>query len=110
MIKINNTSVTIAFCLLFIFFSCDETKPAFTPFFTISEETTHKIPDGQNYTFGYLEVLENRNNPQGNTIQLPVYIFTKSQSKKRSNHLYGWRSRIFHHAFCAIHELLSIFR
>lgn len=52
----------------------------FVPNFRESKETTHKIPKGQNYTFGYLEVLENRENPSGNKIKLPVYIF-KSRSK-----------------------------
>ncbi|MFT5890238.1 MAG: pimeloyl-ACP methyl ester carboxylesterase [Dokdonia sp.] len=61
-----------------ILISCsDQNKntPAFTPIFKESTETTHKIPEGQDFTFGYLEVLENRNNPTGNTLKLPVYIF-----------------------------------
>lgn len=33
------------------------------------------IPKGQSYRFGYLEVPENRQNPNSNRIQLPVYIF-----------------------------------
>lgn len=33
------------------------------------------IPTGQSYRFGYLEVPENRQNPNSNRIQLPVYIF-----------------------------------
>lgn len=52
----------------------------FVPSFKESKKTTHKIPKGQKFTFGYLEVLENRDNPQGKTIQLPVYIF-KSRSE-----------------------------
>lgn len=52
----------------------------FTPNFKISKKTTHKIPKDQDYVFGYFEVLENRNKPKGNRIQLPVYIF-KSRSK-----------------------------
>ncbi|MEM6297924.1 MAG: hypothetical protein AAF740_04455, partial [Bacteroidota bacterium] len=52
----------------------------FKPIFRVSEQSTHKIPKGQDYTFGYLEVLENRQNPNSRTIQLPVYIF-KSRSK-----------------------------
>ena len=52
----------------------------FTPNFTESKETTHNIPEGQDYAFGYLEVLENRENPNGNRIKLPVYIF-KSRNK-----------------------------
>ena len=47
----------------------------FSPTFTKSRKTTHKISRKQDYTFGYLEVLENRNNPEGPTIQIPVYIF-----------------------------------
>ena len=52
----------------------------FTPTFTTSKESTHKISDKQEYVFGYLEVLEDRTKPQGKTIQLPIYIF-KSRSK-----------------------------
>ncbi len=68
--------------LLLLFFSCGkkETSAVFTPTFTESATTTHTIPEGQNYTFGYVEVLENRENPAGNTIKLPVYIF-KSRNK-----------------------------
>ena len=51
----------------------------FKPVFRQSAETTHKIPNGQEFTFGYLEVLENRNDPGSRTIQIPVYIF-KSRS------------------------------
>lgn len=52
----------------------------FKPTFKKSRKTTHKIPKGQKYTFGYLEVLENRNNPKSKTIKIPVYIF-KSRSE-----------------------------
>ena len=52
-----------------------QNKIHFTPNFNESKETTHKIPKGQDYTFGYLEVLENRDNPDGNRIKLPIYIF-----------------------------------
>lgn len=52
----------------------------FTPVFEESKEFTHKIPEGQDFTFGYLEVLENRSNPNSNTIKIPIYIF-KSRSK-----------------------------
>ncbi len=55
-------------------------KKHFIPTFTESNTTTHKIPKDQDYTFGYLEVLENRNKPNGNRIKLPIYIF-KSRSK-----------------------------
>ncbi|WP_046759112.1 alpha/beta fold hydrolase [Kordia jejudonensis] len=75
MINSNYNYLGIIFCLLFLVSSCTETKPSFLSTFTVSTDTTHKIPNGQQYTFGYLRVLENRNKPQGNTIQLPVYIF-----------------------------------
>ena len=57
-----------------------QTNTAFQPIFHISDSTTHTIPEGQKYTFGYLEVLENRNDPQSKTVHLPVYIF-KSRSE-----------------------------
>ncbi|MEM8909416.1 MAG: alpha/beta fold hydrolase, partial [Bacteroidota bacterium] len=60
--------------------STPKIKKAFTPSFRVSQKTTHKIPEGQTYTFGYLKVLENRQRPDGQTIELPVYIF-KSRSK-----------------------------
>lgn len=56
-----------------------QSQQGFTPVFKKSKNTTHKIPEGQQFTFGYLEVLENRNNPDGPTIEIPVYIF-KSRS------------------------------
>lgn len=56
-----------------------QTKTTFEPKFRESKETTHKIKKGQQYTFGYLEVLENRQNPKSGTIKIPVYIF-KSRS------------------------------
>ncbi|MEL6865045.1 MAG: alpha/beta fold hydrolase [Bacteroidota bacterium] len=49
--------------------------PPFTPSFKKAKKSTHKIPKGQKYTFGYLSVLENRSNPNSQIIQLPVYIF-----------------------------------
>lgn len=52
----------------------------FKPNFKVSKRTTHKIKEGQEYTFGYLEVLENRKEANSNTIEIPVYIF-KSRSK-----------------------------
>ncbi|MEM6721060.1 MAG: alpha/beta fold hydrolase [Bacteroidota bacterium] len=72
----------IILSVLFLLFSCGkkEERVVFTPKFEASQKTTHKIPAGQTYTFGYLEVLENREKPEGNTIKLPVYIF-KSRSK-----------------------------
>ncbi|MEM9985174.1 MAG: alpha/beta fold hydrolase [Bacteroidota bacterium] len=52
----------------------------FEPTFTVSKRTTHKIKKDQAYTFGYLKVLENRQDPDSRTIKIPVYIF-KSRSK-----------------------------
>ena len=66
--------------LIFLSNSFGQSDNGFTPKFIESKETTHKIPEGQDYTFGYLEVLENRDNPQSNSIKLPIYIF-KSRSK-----------------------------
>lgn len=55
-------------------------KLTYEPKFVKSELTTHKIKEGQEFTFGYLEVPENRQNPNTKTIKLPVYIF-KSRSE-----------------------------
>lgn len=56
-------------------------KPnASAPRFVPSRESIFKIPKDQTYTFGYLEVPENRNQPAGPIIRLPVYIF-KSRSE-----------------------------
>lgn len=61
----------------------------FNPVFKESKITTHKIPEGQQYTFGYLEVLENRNDPSSKTIELPVYIFkSRSENPKPDPILY----------------------
>lgn len=76
----------LPFILLSIFISCkntQKTEQIFISSFSESKETTHKIPEGQDFTFGYLEVLENRNKPNGKKIKLPVYIF-KSRSKNPS--------------------------
>ncbi len=66
--------------LLNMFFAFGQKQSNFKPVFKKSKKTTHKIPKGQQYTFGYLEVLENRNNPNSKTIKMPVYIF-KSRSE-----------------------------
>lgn len=70
--------------ILFLFLaSCSatqHTQKPFTPSFKPSTQTTHAIPEGQAYTFGYLKVLENRSLPHGKTLSLPVYIFN-SRSK-----------------------------
>ncbi|WP_296700925.1 alpha/beta hydrolase [Algoriphagus sp.] len=63
--------------LLNLFFepSHTETAKEFIPTFSISQNPTHSIPKGQEYTFGYLEVLENRSSNSQKTIKIPVYIF-----------------------------------
>ena len=58
-------------------------KEEFQPSFEVSDSTTHKIPDGQNFTFGYLEVLENRTDTNSRTIKLPVYIFKSRSSNPK---------------------------
>ncbi|NHF61405.1 alpha/beta hydrolase [Flavobacteriaceae bacterium TP-CH-4] len=60
-------------------------KANFEPTFTKSKETTHNIPKGQEYTFGYLEVLENRNDPNSQTIQIPVYIFKSRNARPKTD-------------------------
>ncbi|OEJ99913.1 alpha/beta fold hydrolase [Roseivirga misakiensis] len=72
--------LTFAVALLIYQNSYGQSSTDFLPKFIESTETTHQIKDNQKYTFGYLEVLENRDKPDGNTIKLPVYIF-KSRSK-----------------------------
>lgn len=55
-------------------------REPFQPSFKETRKTTHKIQKNQKYKFGYLEVLENRNDVNSKTIKLPVYIF-KSRSE-----------------------------
>lgn len=43
--------------------------------FNPSPKPVIQVPEGQDYTFGYLEVPENRSIQNGKTIKLPVYIF-----------------------------------
>lgn len=56
-----------------------QTKVGFEPVFRESKATTHDIKKDQRYTFGYLEVPENRQDPESATIRIPVYRF-KSRS------------------------------
>lgn len=67
--------VILAFCILTSCKSSKDITQEFTPTFQLSKKTTHKIPKGQDYVFGYLTVLENRTSNSKKTIQLPVYIF-----------------------------------
>ena len=61
----------------------------FTPSFTPTEKDLFDIKQKESYTFGYLEVLENRAKPNGKTIRLPVYIFkSKSENPQKDPVLY----------------------
>ena len=62
-----------------------QNKANFEPTFTKSKKTTHNIPKGQEYTFGYLEVLENRNDPNSRTIQIPIYIFKSRNAHPKTD-------------------------
>lgn len=74
-------SINTLFILFLSFYLSKITAQNFTPTFSISQQTTHKIPKDQDFTFGYLEVLENRKKGNSKTIKLPVYIF-KSRGEK----------------------------
>lgn len=81
----HNTSKMKQICLLSlgIVFSTlvfGQVNHPFTPIFTVSDNPPQDIPANQAYTFGYLEVPENRRNPISYTIKIPVYIF-KSRSE-----------------------------
>ncbi len=73
--------ILLSICILISSLAVGQTNPQFNPSFKVSQKTTHEIPKGQEYTFGYLSVLENRSNPNSRVIQLPVYIF-KSRNPK----------------------------
>ena len=61
----------------------------YTPHFRTSKKEVVKIPKDIPYTFGYLEVPENREKPNGVTIKLPVYIFkSRSQSPPKDPIIY----------------------
>ena len=61
----------------------------FEPKFKKSQKTTHKIKKAQKYIFGYLEVLENRKDPNSKTIEIPVYIFkSRSENPKKDPIIY----------------------
>jgi pimeloyl-ACP methyl ester carboxylesterase len=68
----------------FVFTSSLVHAQEFIPKFKESRKTTHKISKDQDYTFGYLEVPENRQKANSKTIKLPVYIF-KSRSEHPEN-------------------------
>ncbi|MDT0622693.1 alpha/beta fold hydrolase [Croceitalea vernalis] len=67
----------------------ENVKGSFNTTFTISKKTTHKINKKQKYTFGYLEVPENRQDSNSQTIKIPVYIFkSRSKSPKKDPIIY----------------------
>ncbi|MEL7534653.1 MAG: hypothetical protein AAFN10_25320, partial [Bacteroidota bacterium] len=78
----NQHFLFVALGLSLLLISSTEPTPSrnkFEPRFIVKRKPPIKIKKDQTYTFGYLEVLENRAKPDGPTIQLPVYIF-KSRS------------------------------
>lgn len=81
------TSKYLTLLVSFVVFSSSvgQESPNFEPKFKESNETTHKIKEGQNYTFGYLEVLENRQNLNSQTIEIPVYIFKSRNNKPQKD-------------------------
>lgn len=86
-----NKNAFLLFLIYSVFLACqnNENQSDFAPSFIESDSTTHKIPKGQEFTFGYLTVPENRSNPAGNTISLPVYIFkSRSENPKPDPILY----------------------
>ena len=71
--------ITLSYCLILVYLPILAFPQNFKPTFTVKKEPLSKINPKLKYTFGYLEVLENRAKPNGATIKLPVYIF---KSKK----------------------------
>ena len=68
--------ISIAIKLILTLQHCfGQNAKEFIPTFEESKKSLFKIDKKQKYTFGYFEVLENRNNPESKTIKLPVYIF-----------------------------------
>ncbi|NNJ88283.1 MAG: alpha/beta hydrolase [Eudoraea sp.] len=66
-----------------------QVKTDFQPKFKESKKTTHKIKKDQKHSFGYLEVLENRKDPNSRTIEIPVYIFkSRSENPKKDPIIY----------------------
>jgi pimeloyl-ACP methyl ester carboxylesterase len=77
MIRIISSSLQVWVFILFALIGCNQKDQVvnYEPKFLESEESLFKINEGQEYTFGYIEVPENRSNPQSRMIRLPVYIF-----------------------------------
>lgn len=62
---------------------------SYTPVFKPSDQSLFNIKADQVYTFGYLEVPENREDPTSRKIQLPVYIFkSRSTNPKKDPIIY----------------------
>lgn len=84
---INQLLVSIFFLIYLNSFG--QPNKGFEPKFKKSNKTTHKIKKGQEFTFGYLEVLENRNDPDSRTIEIPIYIFkSRSHNPKKDPIIY----------------------
>ena len=78
--------LTFPILLTALYFCCSVSScqsQTFTPRFVESDQPVVKIKEGKEFTFGYLEVLEDRSKPDGTTIKLPVYIF-KSRSDQQA--------------------------
>ena len=54
---------------------CQNKGESKKPRLRFSQKTTHNIKEDQRYEFGYLEVPENRNDPNSKFIEIPFYIF-----------------------------------
>ena len=80
--------LTLQICILNLLFCTNvfgQNPTDFQPKFKESNKTTHNIKKEQEYTFGYLEVLENRKDPKSGTIEIPVYIFRSRSSNPKKD-------------------------
>ncbi|SFR52562.1 TAP-like protein [Robiginitalea myxolifaciens] len=59
-----------------------QSNRSYTPKFEEAKKPVVKVPKGEDYTFGYLQVPENRQEPGGKWIKLPVYIFPSKNPQK----------------------------
>lgn len=72
----NNRPMWFVLFIVFLISSCRVQKVIDSnPSFQVSNRSLFKIKKDQAYTFGYLEVPENRSVKNGKSIKLPVYIF-----------------------------------
>ena len=79
----------LLYMLLFLGFCVNVNAQKNLPSFKKYKKSTHKIKADQAYTFGYLSVAENRNDPKSKIIKLPVYIFkSRSDNPKRDPIIY----------------------